>query len=82
VVQNAADLQGDPQLTHRGQSVLLDHPEVGRQRYDRPGFHLTASPAQLRPAPLLGQHNAAVFKGILSLSNAEYQALEAEGVFT
>ena len=81
VVQNAADLDHDAQLTHRGQAVLLDHPEVGRQRYDGPGFHLTASPARLRPVPLLGQHNAAVFKGILGLSDAEYQALDAEGVF-
>jgi benzylsuccinate CoA-transferase BbsF subunit len=81
VVQNAADLESNAQLTHRGQSVLLDHPEVGRQRYDGPAFRLTASPPHLRPVPLLGQHNTEVFKGILGLSDAEYQALEAEGVF-
>jgi crotonobetainyl-CoA:carnitine CoA-transferase CaiB-like acyl-CoA transferase len=81
VVQNAADLASDPQLAHRGDGIVLDHPEVGAQRYDSPGFHLTASPAQLRPVPLLGQHNAAVFKGLLGLSEAEYAALEAEGVF-
>jgi benzylsuccinate CoA-transferase BbsF subunit len=81
VVQNAADLERDAQLTHRGQSVVLDHPEVGRQRYDTPGFHLTASPAHLQPVPLLAQHNAAVFKSILGLSDAEYQALDSEGVF-
>jgi benzylsuccinate CoA-transferase BbsF subunit len=81
VVQNAADLARDPQLIHRGQSVCLDHPEVGVQRYDAPAFHLTASPAQLRPVPTLGQHNAAVFKGLLGLSDAEYAALESQGVF-
>ena len=81
VVQNAADLEHDPQLMHRGQSVWLDHPEVGVQRYDAPAFHLTNSPAQLRPVPTLGQHNAGVFKGLLGLSDAEYEALEREGVF-
>jgi crotonobetainyl-CoA:carnitine CoA-transferase CaiB-like acyl-CoA transferase len=81
VVQNAADLACDPQLLHRGQSVYLDHPEVGEQRYDTPAFHLTASPAHLRPVPMLGQHNAYVFKGLLGLSDEEYAALDAEGVF-
>jgi crotonobetainyl-CoA:carnitine CoA-transferase CaiB-like acyl-CoA transferase len=81
VVQNAADLARDPQLELRGQSVWLDHPEVGIQRYDAPAFHLTKSPAQLRPVPTLGQHNAFVFKGLLGLSEAEYKALERDGVF-
>ena len=81
VVQNAADLAHDPQLMHRGQSVGSIIPEVGVQRYDAPAFHLTASPAQLRPVPTLGQHNACVFKGLLGLSDAEYEALERDGVF-
>jgi benzylsuccinate CoA-transferase BbsF subunit len=81
VVQSAADLACDPQLMHRGQSILLDHPEVGLQRYDAPAFHLTASPAQLRPVPTLGQHNASVFKGLLGLSDAEYEAFARAGIF-
>jgi benzylsuccinate CoA-transferase BbsF subunit len=81
VVQNAADLASDPQLVHRGQSVWLDHPEVGPQRYDTPAFQLSASPPQLRPVPMLGQDNARVFKGLLGLSEAEYEALAGDGVF-
>ncbi len=81
VVQNAADVSRDPQLLHRGHTIILDHAEVGPQGYDGPGFHLTASPAQLHPVPLLGQHNVRVFKGLLGLSDAEYDGLEAEGVF-
>ena len=81
VVQNAADLARDPQLLHRGQSVDLDHPEVGVQRYDAPAFQLSAGAAQLRPVPTLGQHNACVFKGLLGLSDAEYEAFERDGVF-
>jgi benzylsuccinate CoA-transferase BbsF subunit len=81
VVQNAADLSRDPQLEHRGQSVFLAHPEVGVQRYDAPAFHLSASPAQLRPVPTLGQHNVDVFQGLLGLAAAEYEALRRDGVF-
>jgi crotonobetainyl-CoA:carnitine CoA-transferase CaiB-like acyl-CoA transferase len=81
VVQSAADLAGDPQLVHRGQDIFLDHPAVGVQRYDAPPFHFTASPAQPRPVPTLGQHNAYVFKGLLGLADTEYEALESEGVF-
>jgi crotonobetainyl-CoA:carnitine CoA-transferase CaiB-like acyl-CoA transferase len=81
VVQNAADLASDPQLAQRGAATVLDHPEVGTQRYDSPGFQLTGSPAHLRPVPRLGQHNADVFKGLLGLSEAEYEACEAAGVF-
>lgn len=81
VVQNAADLASDPQLAQRGAATVLDHPEVGTQRYDSPGFQLTGSPAHLRPVPRLGQHNADVFKGLLGLSETEYEACEAAGVF-
>jgi benzylsuccinate CoA-transferase BbsF subunit len=81
VVQSAADLACDPQLVHRGQDVFLEHPEVGLQRYDAPAFQLSASPAQLRPVPTLGEHNAYVFKVLLGLSDAEYEAFESDGVF-
>jgi len=81
VVQNAADLACDPQLNHRSQTIFVDHPQVGVQRYDAPAFQLTASPAQLRPVPTLGQDNAYVFKKLLGLSAAEYDALAREGVF-
>ena len=81
VVQSAADLACDPQLVHRGQSVYLDHPEVGRQRYDTPAFQLSASPARLGRVPTLGQHNPDVFKGLLGLSDAEYEAFARDGMF-
>ncbi|MBI4492382.1 MAG: molybdopterin-dependent oxidoreductase [Chloroflexi bacterium] len=35
--------------------------------------------SSLRPAPCLGEHNQAAFVGLLGLSQAEYQHLEAEG---
>ncbi|MBI3326931.1 MAG: CoA transferase [Nitrospinae bacterium] len=81
IVQHAADVSSDPQLAHRSHWSVLDHPEVGPQRYDGPGFHLSTTPARPRPVPRLGQHNAYVFNGLLGLTDQEYAALEAEGIF-
>lgn len=81
MVQNAADLAHDPQLDHRGQAVPLDHLDVGVQRYDAHAVQLRASPAQLGPVPVMGQHNAYVFKELLGLSEMEYDVCMRAGVF-
>ena len=43
----------------------------------------SSAPAQrsFGPVPMLGQHNACVFKGLLGLSEAEYEAFARDGVF-
>jgi benzylsuccinate CoA-transferase BbsF subunit len=81
VVQNATDLQRDPQLRQRGFFVELDHPRMGRVCYDGPQFHLSASPGALwSPAPLLGQHTDEVLRDILHLSPATIAQLRQAGV--
>lgn len=75
VVQPCSDLYHDPQLAHRGYYVELEHASMGRTLYDGPQFHLSRTPADLRPSPLLGQHNDAVLKGILGMSDAEVKRL-------
>jgi benzylsuccinate CoA-transferase BbsF subunit len=68
VVQNGTDLHRDPQLQHRGFFVELEHPRMGRVRYDGHQFHLSESPGALwAPAPLLGQHTDEVLHDILGL---------------
>ena len=54
---NAADLYSDPHVQAREMVVTVQHPVRGEVRL--PGFpvKLSASPAEFRPAPLLGQHN-------------------------
>ena len=82
VVQNAADLlDHDPQLRHRGHYRQLPHPVTGATLYMGPAFTLSASPAAMRPAPCLGEHNASVYGELLGMSAAEIEQYTVEGVF-
>lgn len=82
VVHSSEDLYRDPQLAHWGGFVELEHVEIGRHKYDGLSYHLSKTPGELRlPGPGLGQHNEQVYKGLLGMSDAEYDALLAEGVF-
>ncbi len=82
VVQNAADLlEHDPQLRHRGHYHLLHHPVTGPTLYMGSPFLLSATPAALRPAPCLGQHNAYVYGELLGMNAAAMARYTAEGIF-
>ncbi|HEY7493027.1 MAG TPA: CoA transferase [Candidatus Tectomicrobia bacterium] len=81
VVQNGTDLHRDPQLQHRGFFVELEHPRMGRVRYDGHQFHLSESPGALwSPAPLLGQHTDDVLRDILGLTPSAITQLRQHGV--
>jgi crotonobetainyl-CoA:carnitine CoA-transferase CaiB-like acyl-CoA transferase len=81
VALKTLDLFEDPQLVHRRHFVALDHPEMGRWKYDELAFKLPDSPSQLcSAAPLLGQHTEQVLKGFLGYSDAEYATLSEAGV--
>ncbi|MBI3931108.1 MAG: CoA transferase, partial [Chloroflexi bacterium] len=81
VVQTGEDLlEHDPQLKHRRFFWELDHPEIGSYHALGPAFKLSKSPCELRPAPLLGEHNEYVLKQILNLSDDEIAELVIEGV--
>ena len=81
-VQSSIEVLADPQLRHRGHFVVLDHPEIGRHACDRAGFLLSSGEGgPRRPAPCFGEHNAYVYTEMLGLSDEEFAALLAEGVF-
>lgn len=81
-VNNMADLFSDPQLAHRNTWPRLRHPEIGEHAYKVPPWLLSETPPVVHsPAPCLGEHNRAVYQGVLGLSDAEYQQLEADGAF-
>jgi crotonobetainyl-CoA:carnitine CoA-transferase CaiB-like acyl-CoA transferase len=82
VVQNAADLlDHDPQLRHRNHYRLLKHPVTDETFYMGPAFSLSATPAAMRPAPCLGEHNAYVYGTLLGMSATEIDTYTRDGVF-
>ncbi len=71
----------DAHLRERGYLVSLDHPESGRTLHDGAPFRFSdAQVAPRAPAPLLGQHNDAVFHTLLGLSEQEIDQLIVQEV--
>jgi crotonobetainyl-CoA:carnitine CoA-transferase CaiB-like acyl-CoA transferase len=74
--------QGDlAQLQARGFFEVVDHPVLGPARHSTVPFRFSNGPHQfhVRPAPLLGEHNAELLGG-LGLTAEELARLESEGV--
>jgi benzylsuccinate CoA-transferase BbsF subunit len=81
-VQNAEDLnERDPQVAARGVFFEMDHPVIGRARFEGNPMHFSSlAQDNWRSAPLLGEDNEYVFKQIVGTDDDEYSQLQAEGV--
>jgi crotonobetainyl-CoA:carnitine CoA-transferase CaiB-like acyl-CoA transferase len=80
-VFNVREAVEHPHLAERGYIVELEHSELGRFRDLGAPFKLPESPGGPRePAPLLGQHNAEVYGGLLGKSEEELARLRADGL--
>jgi crotonobetainyl-CoA:carnitine CoA-transferase CaiB-like acyl-CoA transferase len=81
-LQDTRDLlERDPQLRAQGAFVALDHPLLGTFEHHATPYHLSRTPAELSPAPLLGQHDETTCRELLGLSADAYAALVTAGVF-
>ncbi len=81
-VRSIGELFGEPQLAERRAWRTATHPVIGEVRLMAPPFVLSdAEQGPDRAGPTLGQHTEEVFRGIVGLDAAEYEALTAEGVF-
>lgn len=79
-VFSTLDLSSDPYLRQRGTMVEIEHPVRGKFVLPGNSIRLSASAVPIRPAPLLGQHTEAVYKGLLGLSDAELERLRRANV--
>jgi len=80
VVQNAKDLLvSDPQIAHSGHYREVVHAETGKSAYDGPPFSMSNSPLEIRPAPLLGEHNDYIFRDLLNLDAEDIAQGYVEG---
>lgn len=82
VVANGRDLHEDPQLHHRGHFITVDHQRMGRYPVDAPAFRISGLEPDVRPAPLLGEHNEFACRELLRMPESEYQDLTNAGIFS
>ena len=66
-------------LKERGYFVEVNHPATGKLRYPGAQFKMSDLPYQLRPAPLLGEHNEEVYCQRLGYTRSNLVRLREQG---
>lgn len=79
-VHDMEDLYASPQLAARGYFHEVEHPLAGTLRYPGAPALMSETPWRAGRAPLLGEHNIEVFRGLLGLSEGELATLRGQGV--
>jgi crotonobetainyl-CoA:carnitine CoA-transferase CaiB-like acyl-CoA transferase len=80
-VNDVAEMVADPQVQARQMFVELEHPIYGPVKITGTPLKLSETPGRVRQlAPLPGEHNEAVFVGLLGHSRQELARWQAEGV--
>lgn len=80
-VQNCVDLHQDENLEAFDFWHWLEHKQMGPSSYEGLSHRMSRTPGELRSAaPVLGQHNDEVFRGMLGLMAEEIEQLQKENV--
>lgn len=80
VVSTPAAMINNRQLIERNYFTEIDHPVIGKRIYPGAPIMMTKSPMVIdKPAPLLGQDNAAVYKTI-GIDEVQQMKLKDEGI--
>ena len=82
-VQSSEDrVDNDSQLRSRGMYTEMDHPILGRNKYQNAPFKLSKSPAEVYKAPpLIGEHNVEILEELLGVSRGEILEGYEDGTF-
>ena len=81
-IYDVAQVAADPHIAEdREMFIEQEHPRAGKVKITGSPLKLSETPVNLEtPAPMLGQHNEAVYKQILDLDAEQLAALQAEGI--
>jgi formyl-CoA transferase len=78
-VLDTADLLGEPSFEKRGIMQVMQHPNGTMKRPTFP-VRFDGAPPVVKPSPLLGQHNDAVFAEWLGLNVGDIDRLKRDGI--
>ncbi|MFY0633251.1 MAG: CoA transferase [Vannielia sp.] len=79
-VRDGKALSEHEALRAAGHFVEVEHAVLGPSAMPAPPMVMEATPHAVGPAPLLGEHNAEVFEGVLGMERAEVDRLKQAGV--
>jgi len=79
-VNSPTDFMRDPHIQARGFFGSVTHPVLGTFKQPGNPFMVDGKRAAASPAPVLGQHNEAVYCGELGLGASDLTVLAADGV--
>lgn len=79
-VQNTKEMVEDTILAERHLYLMLEHSAMGLCSAPRPPVKLLGTPAKVRAAPCIGEHNHYVYTQLLGMSDEEFVELLNAGV--
>jgi formyl-CoA transferase len=79
-VLDSTEIMNNEHLRQRGMVVDIEHPTRGKMPMLGSPIRMSASPVEVTPAPLLGEHNAEVYGKILGLNEEDLAALKRDKV--
>jgi formyl-CoA transferase len=81
LIYRAPEMLEDPHFRARRAIVSVKHPDFGDLKMQNVAPRLSETPGGIRaPSPKLGQHNDAVYRGLLGIQDDEYARLREEKV--